>query len=123
MPITRLRVPLFAALLWSSPWQTSAFAALLNVTVDDQGTDPTTGEGIGYEGPWQVEPGCFDCYARPDGNQAHDGTWHDTEYNANYPPQDVSRNVTFTFTGTHALRFSNELPMTWLEERQSTPSA
>ncbi|GJE89345.1 hypothetical protein PsYK624_054440 [Phanerochaete sordida] len=101
----RLRFALFTALLLSPPLQTPTFGALLNVTVDDQGTDPTTGESIGYEGSWQVEPGCFGCQARPDGNQAYGGTWHDTEYDADYPSQHALRNVTFTFTGTAIYAF------------------
>ncbi|GJE89305.1 hypothetical protein PsYK624_054020 [Phanerochaete sordida] len=76
----------------------------VNVTVDDQGSDSTTGEKINYEGDWAIGPNCLNstlpCGARPDPNQALDGTWHDTTYNPSVLSQVIPRNATFKFTGT-----------------------
>ncbi|GJE89215.1 hypothetical protein PsYK624_053100 [Phanerochaete sordida] len=73
--------------------------ALINVTVDDQGIDPTTGTSIVYEAQWAIGP-CSFCGAQPDANMALDGTWHDTTYNVNSPTETLLRNATFEFTGS-----------------------
>ncbi|GJE89217.1 hypothetical protein PsYK624_053120 [Phanerochaete sordida] len=76
-----------------------ALGALINVTVDDQGSDSTTGTSIVYEAQWAIGP-CSTCGAQPDPNNAIDGTWHDTTYNPSVPAQTLLRNATFEFTGS-----------------------
>lgn len=104
MSSTDYHALLFAAFILFPVYETPVFATSVNVTVDDQGTDSTTGASISYEGPWNLQPGCPDCSAMPDGKQAHDGTWHDAKYNVNNPTQIVSLNATFNFTGAHISR-------------------
>ncbi|GJE89302.1 hypothetical protein PsYK624_053990 [Phanerochaete sordida] len=70
-----------------------------NITVDDQGIDPTTGTYITYEAEWAVGPDCSSCGSQPDPTFAYDGTWHDTSYSI-INPHDFVRNATFRFTGT-----------------------
>lgn len=55
-----------------------AHAALINVTVDDSGSDPLTGRTISYSpvGGWQTGDHCIKCLAHPDPGQVHGGTWH-----------------------------------------------
>ncbi|GJE89290.1 hypothetical protein PsYK624_053870 [Phanerochaete sordida] len=86
-------------LLFISSFLTPVFGRLINVTVDDQGADPTTGTVINYEAMWAIGP-CSSCGAKPDANNALDGTWHDTTYNPDIPAETLLRNATFNFTGS-----------------------
>lgn len=72
-------------------------AALVNVTVDDQGTDPRTGSAIVYtpEGTLSVGQQCAGCSTQPDLSQAYQGTWHDAT---------SIETATFTFTGMSPAR-------------------
>ncbi|GJE89265.1 hypothetical protein PsYK624_053620 [Phanerochaete sordida] len=87
----------------------TALGALVNVTVDDEGSDLTTGERINYEGDWAVGPACVDsivaCEASPDVTQVRDGSWHGTTHNPNIPSQTVPGNATFSFNGTALYAF------------------
>lgn len=57
----------------------STVANLVNVTVDDAGSDPYTGAQIVYEpaNTWSLGPTCEVCTAHPDPKGAFNGTWHD----------------------------------------------
>ncbi|GJE89327.1 hypothetical protein PsYK624_054260 [Phanerochaete sordida] len=74
-----------------------AYAAQINVTVDDQGLDPITRGSIKYEGDWNLQPGCSVCTATPE--PQIDGTWHDASFDVTSPSQ-LPTNATFVFTGT-----------------------
>ncbi|GJE89322.1 hypothetical protein PsYK624_054210 [Phanerochaete sordida] len=78
----------------------TVFGALVNVTVDDQNLDPVTEESISYEGPWDRQPGCLECTAKPDPLRAYDGTWHDASFDVNSSSQLIVPNATFSFIGT-----------------------
>ncbi|EKM60240.1 uncharacterized protein PHACADRAFT_167655 [Phanerochaete carnosa HHB-10118-sp] len=78
----------------------SASSALTNVTVDDQGADPTTTYGISYTSGWSIGQTCTGCSAQPDPAQAHGGTWHDTTYDPSIEGRNTPQNATFDFTGS-----------------------
>ncbi|EKM60242.1 uncharacterized protein PHACADRAFT_189377 [Phanerochaete carnosa HHB-10118-sp] len=75
---------------------TAASGALVNVTVDDQGVDPTSTYGISYTPNWNIGQACITCKARPDLAQAKNGTWHDATH---HNPSETPQNATFDFTG------------------------
>ncbi|KAJ3574938.1 hypothetical protein NP233_g1419 [Leucocoprinus birnbaumii] len=61
-----------------------SLAGLVNVTVDDAGVDPLTGQMISYSATvttftgWKAQPGCgANCSLAPDAKYAYNGTWHD----------------------------------------------
>ena len=75
-------------------------AALLNVTVDDQGDDPTTTYGVSYTAnDWNIGQTCKGCQAQPDASMAHGGTWHDATYDPSIASRATPQNATFDFTG------------------------
>lgn len=74
-----------------------------NITVDDQGIDPTPGTSIAYEAEWAIGPNCSNCSSKPDATLTYDGTWHDTSY-SDSNPLEFMRNATFSFTGAHLCR-------------------
>ena len=76
----------------------TAFAILVNRTIDDQFGDPIAGTYPTYSPAedWQPGANCSDCSIRPDVTKAFDGTWHDSTYY----PGDAPRTVTVTFSGT-----------------------
>ncbi|KIJ46608.1 hypothetical protein M422DRAFT_249762 [Sphaerobolus stellatus SS14] len=84
-------------------------AVLVNVTVDDAGVDPSTGQSIVYTpgGPWHEGNTCSFCTDKPDPASMHNETWHD----ATYVPDDGqgdptgSSNLTFSFNGTAIYAF------------------
>ncbi|EJD35767.1 hypothetical protein AURDEDRAFT_188621 [Auricularia subglabra TFB-10046 SS5] len=91
MPITAL------ALLLG----TSAFARLVNVTIDDTHGDERTGRTPQYTSVhrWNARSAgeqCSTCAASPDGTQAFEKTWHDE---TTFPGQ-LPSNVSFTFNGS-----------------------
>ena len=62
----------------------SSFAALSNVTIDDQNGDPTNGLKINYNpsAAWQVGQTCTDCTAKvTPASDAWMGTWMDSSFN------------------------------------------
>ncbi|GJE89253.1 hypothetical protein PsYK624_053490 [Phanerochaete sordida] len=77
-----------------------AFAALVNVTVDDQGADPTSKYGFSFNPPWIIGQNCPGCEAKPDPKQAHGGTWSDITYDPSSPTRTIPQNATFDFTGS-----------------------
>lgn len=87
----------------------TVFGALVNVTVDDQNLDPVTEESISYEGPWDRQPGCLECTAKPDPLRAYDGTWHDASFDVNSSSQLIVPNATFSFIGTLISRIHAKL--------------
>ncbi|TFK34068.1 hypothetical protein BDQ12DRAFT_700569 [Crucibulum laeve] len=56
-----------------------AQAILVNVTVDDSGINPLTGQPIIYNPPgaWNLGANCTMCTAKIDARDVHNGTWHD----------------------------------------------
>ncbi|KAJ3556234.1 hypothetical protein NM688_g2137 [Phlebia brevispora] len=78
-----------------------ARSALINVTVDDNSPDPTTGLSITYapSGEWSFGPDCSSCTAKPDPTKALDGTWHDVSF---FPSVDanVTQTATLVFNGS-----------------------
>ncbi|GJE89335.1 hypothetical protein PsYK624_054340 [Phanerochaete sordida] len=99
MSIALRLLPLILSILVSLDRHTAS-GALVNVTVDDQGADSVTGKVIGYEGLWKIQPGCVDCDAMPNPENAQQGTWHDAPFDVTEPPVLVLSNATFSFTGT-----------------------
>ncbi|KIJ29611.1 hypothetical protein M422DRAFT_268953 [Sphaerobolus stellatus SS14] len=85
-------------------------AIFVNVTVDDAGVDPSTGQSIVYTpgGPWNEGKNCSFCTDKPDPASMHNETWHD----ATYVPDDGQgvptgySNLTFSFNvGTDIYAF------------------
>ena len=78
----------------------NAQAILVNVTVDDSGI-ASTGATIAYAPPntWSYGPTCGYCAAKPDGEQAYNGTWQDVSW---IPTTDKTKveTATLQFTGT-----------------------
>ncbi|PAV23423.1 hypothetical protein PNOK_0049100 [Pyrrhoderma noxium] len=84
---------------------THALAALVNVTIDDQFGDPSTGQHIAYspEDAWQVGQTCQACTAKPTpAEDAYLGTWSDASFNPSgnatndVPGQVIKASVSFT---------------------------
>ena len=78
----------------------------LNVTVDDSGADPITGNTILYvpSDRWNAVRGsCATCTAKPDPSQVHNATWHDATYNGTVLSQDEIETATFHFNGQSVL--------------------
>lgn len=82
----------------------SSFAALSNVTIDDQNGDPTNGSKINYNPPsaWKEGQVCTSCSARvTPASSAWMGTWMDASYNPpggnlnNVPGQIIQASVPF----------------------------
>lgn len=59
-----------------------AYAALVNVTVDDAQLDASGNTLIQYtpSGGWNIGNNCSACTARPNSPQTFDGTWHDSTH-------------------------------------------
>lgn len=77
-------------------------AALINVTVDDQGTDPRTGAAIAYmptDNNWNIVQDCVACATNPNPVEAMHGTWHDATYSGAVVGQEEPDAATFEFTG------------------------
>ncbi|KIP04304.1 hypothetical protein PHLGIDRAFT_201537 [Phlebiopsis gigantea 11061_1 CR5-6] len=76
----------------------------VNITVDDQGSDPRTGETIIYAPPvgigWNLGQLCNGCATQPNPNEVLNRTWHDGTYNADTPSQTTPLTATFKFSGT-----------------------
>ncbi|KAI0789544.1 hypothetical protein C8Q75DRAFT_718548 [Abortiporus biennis] len=83
-------------MFWSLP---ALEAALVNITIDDSGTDPITGTSIVYSPPDSWSPGqtCTDCQAHPDPSLALDHTWHDVLY---IPANNVNLTASLQFEGS-----------------------
>lgn len=84
---------------------THALAVLVNVTIDDQFGDPSTGQHIAYspEDAWQVGQTCQACTAKPTpAEDAYLGTWSDASFNPSgnatndVPGQVIKASVSFT---------------------------
>ena len=79
-------------------------ARRFNVTIDDQGGDPTNGNQIIYtpSGAWQAGQNCTTCTAQPSQSDAYLGTWMDSTFNPNgtktndTPGQIIQASVSFT---------------------------
>lgn len=77
------------------------YGALVNVTVDDQGVDPTTGQSLSRSSGITTGQTCGEaCASRPDVSQAFNGTWLDTTFSASGSGHTIPQNVTFSFRGT-----------------------
>lgn len=80
----------------------AVIARLVNVTVDDSGSDPFSGAKIVYapDGHWSQGNTCAGCWAQPDSSQAYNKTWHDATYDFISPNRSsVVQTATFPFTG------------------------
>jgi hypothetical protein len=80
------------------PFFTSgALAGAVNITIDDQNRDATTGAKLSYQPAeqWSFGPQCSDCSIKPDMSKAFDRTWHDVTQQS--PQQEV--NMTLSFNG------------------------
>ncbi len=94
-------IPLFSLLAVIS-LHTPVSTALVNVTVDDAGTDPNTGSTFVYTPAdrWNYGPDCSACTAKPDASLVLDSSWHDATYD---PTLGASWNeiqtVSFPFEG------------------------
>ncbi|KAI0784127.1 hypothetical protein C8Q75DRAFT_724994 [Abortiporus biennis] len=79
---------LFIYLVFNLSRPLGVLAVLVNVTVDDSGTDPTTGVPIVYAPPdaWNLGQTCAACTAHVDSSIAFDHTWHDVSYNPSVDP-------------------------------------
>ena len=78
------------------------FAALKNVTVDDDGLDPTNGGRIEYspdDGSFSLGQVCSDCLAKLNASLVYNGTWRDYTAIPNAEGKDAPHNITFHFTG------------------------
>lgn len=75
-----------------------AFAALQNITIDDTYGDPVTGAQFSYSpaNQWSAQPGCSDCEAQPNANDAYNHTWHDTSFLPTESPAPLNASITFT---------------------------
>ncbi|GJE89328.1 hypothetical protein PsYK624_054270 [Phanerochaete sordida] len=80
----------------------STYGALVNITVDDQGVDPTTGNFISRTSGMSLGQNCnASCDARPDASQAFNGTWLDTTFDpSRNDGHNIPQNATFSFTGS-----------------------
>ena len=91
--------------LFSIFWYSSfspATAHLVNVTVDDDGADPLTGERITYfTNTWVQGAQCPLCWAQPNASQTYSGTWHDATYRpgATEANEVDTQTAQFNFTG------------------------
>lgn len=83
----------------------SAYGALVNITVDDQGPDPTTGNLISRTSGMSLGQNCgVACDAQPDASQAYNGTWVDTTFDPSRTDEhNVPQNATFSFTGASTM--------------------
>ncbi|KAF8988775.1 hypothetical protein BDQ17DRAFT_1334425 [Cyathus striatus] len=85
---------------------------LANVTVDDSGFDPLSGERITYTtGGWKQGP-CFLCGANPNKTMMYKNTWHDGSF---YPTDSASAsmgplNAMFMFNGSAIYVFCTIAP-------------
>lgn len=96
LPFVHLLIALFPLL---------SQTALVNVTVDDSGSDPITGYTISYTpvGGWKTGKACGDCTAQPSPSLFYRGTWHDSTFNKDPGSNDVPNQpllAQFTFSGT-----------------------
>ena len=79
----------------------SAFANLVNITIDDQFGDAVTGAIPGYlptPGNWSIGQNCPGCFAQPDASLAFRGTWHDTTWDSD-GYRGAKRTLNLTFSG------------------------
>lgn len=78
-------------------------ASCANITVDDSGIDPTTGNTVIYSpaSRWSFGPACTVCTTRPDPSKARNGTWHNTKFDASSSNLNVVQTAAFTFSGTY----------------------
>ena len=79
----------------------AVFGALVNVTVDDSGSDPRTGYPFSYspQADWNIGQDCPGCVAQPNPTQAFMGTWHDATYNGINGSWPELETATLAFTG------------------------
>ncbi|KAF8988773.1 hypothetical protein BDQ17DRAFT_1257471 [Cyathus striatus] len=76
----------------------TTMAILTNVTVDDSGIDPITGQWIIYSnGVWNQGP-CPSCAAQPDKAHMYNMTWHDGSVRVSNATGPVI--ATFSFNGS-----------------------
>jgi len=85
---------LHAICSWSVP---SGRAVLVNVTVDDDAPDPTTGASVVYTpaNRWSEGQTCKICSAKPPLNSTLMNSWHDSTYTFGGP----TLNASFQFKG------------------------
>lgn len=85
-PITSLKNLLLFTSILSYSFSNFVKAAQSNITVDDQGGDPTNDAHILYtpSGAWNVGQSCAGCTAKPSPqSDAYLGTWMDATFNPN----------------------------------------
>ncbi|EKM60262.1 uncharacterized protein PHACADRAFT_203507 [Phanerochaete carnosa HHB-10118-sp] len=77
-------------------------AVLINVTVDDAGTDRLTGLGFSYSplSDWNFGPNCTECVAQLNRSQLHMGSWHDATYDGSNGPRTELQSATLGFNGS-----------------------
>ncbi|KAK0198120.1 hypothetical protein F5146DRAFT_73269 [Armillaria mellea] len=80
----------------------SALAALVNVTVDDQKGDPKTGATVSYTpaDAWAISSPCDDCFAQVDPSKAWYTTWHVGKFMPQTNESAVVLQASYTFSGT-----------------------
>ncbi|TCD69085.1 hypothetical protein EIP91_008983 [Steccherinum ochraceum] len=90
-------------------WAGVVGGEFVNVTIDDQYGDATTGQQVTYAPPqlWTQGNGCGGCAARPNATLAHNNTWHDGLFAPSQESDPLS--FSFSFNGT-AVYIYNIIP-------------
>lgn len=89
-------VTLFFAVLHPA---STAYAALVNVTIDDTNGDSVTGllpSYVASEDDWNRQSGCSGCWSHLDTSSVFDGTWHSATFDAGHA---TAKAVNISFTG------------------------
>ena len=92
----------FLAVVLPSLRRCSVYGKAVNITVDDQATDPNTGQSvILYSDHLSVGQDCgSSCASAPNPSQAYDQTWHDTTYDPERTDYHTTpQTATFHFNG------------------------
>lgn len=100
-PIRKKNRKMFGALAINSLlFPVFSYAALSNITIDDQYGDAVTGQTPTYVpneiGIWAQGATCQICAAKPDVSQAFEHTWHDASQKLGETDQ---RSIQINFTG------------------------
>lgn len=82
-----------------------ANGALINVTVDDAGTNQLTGLGFSYApvSDWNFGPNCTECVAHLNQSQLYMGSWHDATYDGPSGPRAELQSATLGFNGAPSI--------------------
>lgn len=94
-----LRLILYLALAWAFLSLHLVSGSSVNVTVDDAGSDPVTGNTFQYapDGKWNIGNKCPGCLAQPDPSLVFDGTWHDATCHPSL--NETPQTMQFQFSG------------------------